>query len=91
MCVGNFSWWGDCLSPGVGGRRLWQHCFLGIDFWASIIAKLILTPKQFKLAERLWQDFDQNVYIFVFPKSYTSGIEEYYAECFRVNIALFHC
>jgi len=68
-----------------------QHCFLGIDFWASIIVKLILTPKRFKLAERLWQDFDQNVYIFVFPKSYTSGTEECYAECFSVNIALFHC
>ena len=35
--------------------------------------------------------FDQNAYIFVFQKSYTSGIEELYAECFRVNFALFHC
>jgi len=35
--------------------------------------------------------FDQNVDIFLFFKSYTSGTEECYGKCFRVNFALFRC
>ena len=68
-----------------GNRRIIVNCLLDEGSDTTYVDEDVVKEIGLNLK------FDQNVYIFVFPKSYTSGIEECYAECFRVNIALFHC